>query len=104
MSIESKLLAMKRSAKPEPDDEAKADMPPPKTGFLPTGLSRAIVLGSVILGAVVLTPLLVGHRYELIAVPRSENALAYRIDTLTGRVSLCSAAACVPVAEKENGS
>ncbi len=104
MSAESKLLPMKRSAKPEADDEPKAEMPPPKTGFLPTGLSRAIVLGSVILGAVVLTPLLIGHRYELVTVPRSENALAYRIDSLTGRVSLCSAAACVPIAEKENGN
>ena len=44
MSIESKLLAMKRSAKPEPDDEPKTDIPPPKTGFLPTGLSREAVV------------------------------------------------------------
>lgn len=103
MSAESKLLPTKRPGKPEADDEPKAEMPPPKAGFLPTGLSRAIVLGSTILGIVVLTPLLLGHRYELVAVPRSENALAYRIDTLTGRVSLCSAGACVPVTEKENG-
>lgn len=103
MSAESKLLPMKRPAKPEAEAETKAEMPPPKAGFLPTGLSRAIVLGSLILSLIVLTPLLLGHRYELVAANRSENALVYRIDTLTGRVSLCSATQCLPVSEKDSG-
>ncbi len=103
MSAESKLLPIKRPPKPEAEEEPKAESPPPKAGILPTGLSRAIVLGSAILGLVVLTPLLLGHRYELVAAARGDNALMYRIDTLTGRVSLCSATSCMPVAERDSG-
>ena len=101
MNAASKL-SINRSIKPEPEDDAKTEMPPPKAGFLPTGLSRAIVLGSVIMGFLLLAPLVLGHRYEIVAVTRSENALVYRIDTLTGRVSLCSAAQCLPVMEKSS--
>ena len=95
MNAASKL-SINRSIKPEPEDDAKTEMPPPKAGFLPT------VLGSVIMGFLLLAPLVLGHRYEIVAVTRSENALVYRIDTLTGRVSLCSAAQCLPVMEKSS--
>ena len=103
MNAETKPPPVKRPLKPEPEDDTATDAPPPKSGILPTGLSRAIVLGSVILGLVVLTPLLLGHRYELVAVARGDNAMMYRIDTLTGHVSMCTATSCMPVAEKENG-
>ena len=103
MNAETKIVPSKRSLKSEPDEDVKPEAPP-KTGILPTGLSRAIVLASVILTIVVITPLLLGHRYALVAAQRSENALVYRIDTLTGHVSLCSATQCQPVAEKESGN
>ena len=85
----------------EPDnDEAVAPTPPPKAGLLPTGLSRAMVIGSIL---VVLTGGAVGlfgNRYMLIPAVRSENAIVYRLDRMTGRVSFCSPAACVEVSEK----
>eukprot|EP01012_Entosiphon_sulcatum_P045152 TRINITY_DN60140_c0_g1_i1.p1 TRINITY_DN60140_c0_g1~~TRINITY_DN60140_c0_g1_i1.p1 ORF type:complete len:105 (-),score=10.76 TRINITY_DN60140_c0_g1_i1:306-620(-) len=93
---------VKRPSKSDDDDDVPKEMPKPKPGLLPTGLSRAIVLGSLILGLLILGPLLLSHRYELIAASRSENAMVYRIDTLTGRVSLCLATQCQPVTEKEN--
>ncbi len=104
MTAASKL-PINRPTKPEPadEDDAKTEMPPPKAAFLPTGLSRAIVLGSAIMSFVGLAPLVLGHRYELVAAARSENSLVYRIDTLTGRVSLCSATQCLMVAEKDSG-
>lgn len=71
-----------------------------KAGLLPTGLSRAIVIGSTIflVGAIVIG--LLGDRYSLIASTRTENAFAFRIDHLTGRVSFCSPASCLALPDK----
>ena len=81
-------------------DDAIAAIAPPKAGLLPTGLSRAMVIGSTL---VVLTGGAVGlfaDRYTVISAMRSENAIVYRLDRMTGRVSFCSPAACVPIPEK----
>jgi hypothetical protein len=83
------------------DDDAKPAAPPPRSGLLPTGLSRAIVIATLFGSAVYLLPEFLAHRYTLASVPRTENALVYRLDTLTGRVSLCSATQCMPLSEKE---
>jgi len=78
-------------------DEALVPPPPPKVGLLPTGLSRAMVIGSVLVvitgGAVGL----LGNRYSIISAVRSENAIVYRIDKLTGSVSFCSPAVCTTI-------
>ena len=83
-------------------DDAVAAPVAPKSGLLPTGLSRAMVIGSVL---VVLTGGAVGlfgDRFTLVSAVRSENAVVYRLDRMTGRVSFCSPAACVPVQEKSD--
>ena len=104
MSAEAtKATPVKRAGKVDDGEPPMADAPKPKSGLLPTGLSRAIVLGSLVIGLVGLTSFLFGHRYNLVAAQRGDNALMYRIDTLTGRVSLCSATSCMPVAEKDSG-
>ena len=82
------------------DDEAKP-APPSRGGLLPTGLSRAIVLATLLGALAYLTPEFLAHRYSLAAVPRTENALVYRLDTLTGRVSICSTTQCMALSEKE---
>lgn len=104
MNADTKIVPAKRSLKSDLDDDDDAPkLPAPKAGLLPTGLSRAIVIGSLILGMLV-TSLVFSHRFELVAAQRGENAFVYRIDTLTGHVSFCSSVACVPVSEKDGGS
>lgn len=89
----------------EPDIEETANAPAQqRTGLLPTGLSRAMVIGSILLVAAALAIGLFGDRYTLIAASRSENALAYRLDRVTGKVSFCSPASCVPLAEKSEAA
>jgi hypothetical protein len=91
-------------ARADLDDDAPAQAAPRhKPGLLPTGLSRAIVIGAVFLGLCAVVPLLFANRYVLVPAPRSDNALVFRLDTLTGRMHLCSAAQCNPVAEKDSG-
>jgi hypothetical protein len=102
MTAVSKIAPPKQAEKPEPEEEL-VSKPAPKPGFFPTGLSRAIFLSSLIL-SLVATPFLLAHRYELIAVPRSENALVFRVNTMTGDVSLCSAVQCTAVTEKAGGN
>ncbi len=81
-------------------DEPVAAPAPVKVGFLPTGLSRAMVIGSLLLVSAVIAVGLFGDRYTLVSALRSENAVIYRLDRLTGQISFCSPVACVPVAEK----
>jgi len=89
----------------EPDaDEAAPPPAPPKPGLLPTGLSRAMVIGALLLFSAIVGVGLFGGRYALISALRTENAIVYRIDRMTGRVSFCSPAACMPVPEKADGS
>jgi hypothetical protein len=89
----------RRSMKSD-DDDAKPT-PPPRSGLLPTGLSRAIVIATLFGSAVYLLPEFLAHRYSLASIPRTENALVYRLDTLTGKVSICSTTQCMPLTEKE---
>lgn len=89
----------------EADTDETAHPPAPqKAGLLPTGLSRAMVIGSILLVSAALAIGLFGDRYTLIAASRSENALAYRLDRLTGQVSFCSPASCVALADKSEPS
>lgn len=83
-------------------DEPASLAPAPKAGLLPTGLSRALVIGSVVLALAGVAVGLFGDRYALIPAQRSENAVVYRIDRLTGSVAFCSAAACVALPEKSD--
>jgi hypothetical protein len=82
------------------DDEPRKPKPAPRTGLLPTGLSRAIVIATILLCATIALARLMPQRYVLVPVTKSDNALAYRIDGLTGRVSLCSASQCQVLDEK----
>ena len=85
-------------------DEAVLPAAPPKTGILPTGLSRAMVIGSVLLVLTVGTVGLFGNRFMLIPSTRSENGIVYRLDRLNGRVSFCSPAACVAIPDKSEAA
>ena len=92
--------APKRPKPIDADEPGAKSTPPARAGFLPTGLSRAIVLAAFVLSGSALVATLVPHRYAVVVVPKSDNALVYRLDSLTGRLSLCSATQCQPVAEK----
>ena len=94
--------APKRAKPVDDEDDAGGKSSPSSSrgGVLPTGLSRAIVIGAVLLSGATVAGTLLPHRYALVPAPRSDNALVYRIDALTGRVSLCSATQCQPVTEK----
>ena len=61
---------------------------------LPTGLSRAIVIATILGALAFVTTSLLSNRYELVAATKSDNAIVYRLDRLTGRVSFCSASQC----------
>lgn len=103
MNATTKAVIAKQSLKSEPEDDvAPAPAPASKPGLLPTGLSRAIVMAAVLL-AIAVTPALFTRRYEMTVVPQSGSAMAFRLDTLTGGVSLCTAGHCAPVVEKTGG-
>lgn len=84
----------------DPDEDTSMPVPPPKAALLPTGLSRALVISSVLLMITACVVGLLGDRYSLVAVPNSPNAMAYRLDRLTGGVAFCSATQCSPVSFK----
>ena len=103
MSTETaKPASAPKRAKPvdDEDDVGGKAAPSARAGMLPTGLSRAIVIGALFLSCATVAGTLLPHRYALVPAPRSDNALVYRIDALTGQVSLCSSTQCQPVAEK----
>lgn len=102
-SVKPATAPTPRGKEPDGDETASAPVPQ-KAGLLPTGLSRAMVIGSILLVLAALAIGLFGDRYTLIAASRSENALAYRLDRLTGQVSFCSPAACVALAEKNESA
>ena len=79
------------------EDETIAPPAPPKATFLPTGLSRAIVISSTLLMITAGAVGLLGNRYTLVPIPSSPNATAYRLDRLTGRVAFCSPLQCAPM-------
>lgn len=85
----------------EGDDEAPAIGPPPKQKTLPTGLSRAIVIATVIASITIAATGLLAHRYDLVAADNSANGFMYRIDRLTGAVQFCGPQGCTDVTHQE---
>jgi len=92
---------VKKGRSDDADDEAPA-APPPKQKTLPTGLSRAIVIASLIASITVAVTGLLANRYDLVAADNSANGFMYRIDHLTGGTQFCGPQGCtdIPHAEK----
>jgi hypothetical protein len=94
-----------KKAPPKPTDaddsaDAPAASPQRGTAFLPTGLSRAIVIAALLWTTVMVTTSLFAGRYELVPAPSTGNNFMYRLDRLTGAVSFCGSQQCVPIAMK----
>lgn len=87
----------KPPASEDDDDAALVPRPPLKQKTLPTGLSRAIVIGTVIFALAYSAVGLLSDRYALSPVPNSVNSFVFRIDKLTGHVHFCSAQGCTEV-------
>ncbi len=92
-----------KKPKPESDDEGEENKGSTtlnlKQKFLPTGLSRAIVLGAVIASIAIAAGNLFGNRYNLVPAPNSTNGFMYRIDHLTGAVQFCGPQGCTDMAQ-----
>jgi hypothetical protein len=82
-------------------DEKLGPQPGVKQKFLPTGLSRAIVLAAVIASFAIAAGSLFGDRYDLVPAPNSANSFMYRIDKLTGHVQFCGPQGCADVPQME---
>jgi hypothetical protein len=74
--------------------EGKAVDGAAKQKFLPTGLSRSIVIAAVIGSLAVIAGNLFGNRFNLVPAPNSTNGFMYRIDHLTGAVQFCGPQGC----------
>lgn len=85
-------------------DEELGELPakPKSPSILSTGLSRAIVISTVVFVAAIVTPLVVMHRYALAPGSRGEMPVVYRLDTLTGKVAFCTPTQCSPVPAKSD--
>jgi hypothetical protein len=91
-----------KKAKPDDaDDEAAPIGPPPKQKMLPTGLSRAIVISTLIASITIAITGVIAHRYDLVAADNSANGFMYRIDHLTGAVQFCGPQGCTDVPHPE---
>jgi hypothetical protein len=92
----------KAASKPAPikrprlDDDEDANPPaaPLKQKMLSTGLSRAIVLSTIVLALAFVTVGLLGDRYAISPVPNSPNSFVYRVDRLTGAIHFCGSQQC----------
>jgi hypothetical protein len=84
----------KSNSDDEGDDKPGGDGVHLKQKFLPTGLSRAIVLAAVLASLAVLAGDLFGSRYNLVPAPNSTNGFMYRLDRLTGAVQFCGPQGC----------
>ncbi len=78
----------------EGDDKPSGEGVQLKQKFLPTGLSRSIVLAAAIAALAVLLGDLFGSRYNLVPAPNSTNGFMYRLDRLTGAVQFCGPQGC----------
>lgn len=78
----------------EGDDKPSGEGVQPKQKFLPTGLSRAIVLAAVLASLALVAGDLFANRYNLVPAPNSTNGFMYRIDHLTGAVQFCGPQGC----------
>src|SRR5690606_17886524 len=79
------------------DDESGAVVLPVKQKFLPTGLSRAIVVAAVLGSIAVGVSNLFANRFDLVPAPNSANSFMYKIDRLTGSVAFCGPQGCTEV-------
>jgi len=79
------------------DEEKGGVVLPGKQKFLPTGLSRAIVLAAVLGSIAVATSNLFANRFDLVPAPNSANSFMYKIDRLTGGVEFCGPQGCTEV-------
>ncbi len=82
------------------DEPGPIPAKPASPGILSTGLSRAIVISTVLFVAAIATPLVVTHRYAVIAGARGDVPVVYRLDTLTGKLNFCTPTQCAPVPDK----
>ncbi len=92
--------AMAKNNRPggdDDDDSTSTSSVPLKQKFLPTGLSRAIVLATVIGSFTMLAVSLFGARYELVPAPNSTNGFMHHIDHLSGAVQFCGPQGCSDV-------
>ncbi|MCB2107323.1 MAG: hypothetical protein KDE14_06455 [Rhodobacteraceae bacterium] len=103
----SKLPNSANGARPAPslDDRNEVTEPvlparKPKSGLFPTGLSRAIVLAALLGCATWGSVQFVVGRYDLVASSNVENNYVYRIDRVSGAVSLCSSLGCTVVPDR----
>lgn len=90
---------VKKGAKPSDDegDDAPAPAPVLKQKMLPTGLSRSIVIATLIGSVIVGAASLLKDRYSVLAVPNSPNGGIYRLDRMTGALKYCGTTACSPI-------
>ena len=72
MASLQKPLAMREPSSQLEDDADATQARPPRTGILSTGLSRAIVISTVLFVAAIVTPLLTMHRYAVTAGTRGD--------------------------------
>jgi len=94
---DARSAAAKRPKLDDEDAAASAATAPVNQSFLPTGLSRAIVLASVIFALSFAAVELLRDRYAISPVPNSANSFVYRIDRLTGSLSFCGTQQCSAV-------
>jgi len=87
----------RESAGDEGGDEKSAESGTQKQKFLPTGLSRAIVLATIIGTIIIAAANVFIDRYDLVAAPASPNGFMYRIDHLTGGIKFCGPQGCTDV-------
>lgn len=80
--------------KPKEEDDEPAPAPALKQKTLPTGLSRGIVIGTLLFSLAYIIVGLFGDRFAISPVPNSANAFVYRVDRLTGSVHLCGSQSC----------
>ncbi len=99
-TTESAKEYTKASAAKTLKDDAREETvaaPQPNQKFLPTGLSRALVLASIIMSITISATLLFANRYDLVPAPNSVNGFMYRIDRLSGGVQFCGPQGCSPL-------
>jgi len=97
------LPVANKAAKSKIDDDAEnLPLVPPtaKPGFFPTGLSRAIVVGALIMFSAMLAANFIDDRYSIIATNNTENTIVFRLDKLSGTVSLCTSLGCKKLDER----
>jgi anti-sigma-K factor RskA len=95
-------VSLKPKSRLEADNEdaAMASQSPKKNAQ--SSVQFWVVISTAFVAIIAIaSAILFSNRYQLIAAARTENAVVYRIDRLTGQVSLCWPRSCERVAEKK---